>query len=260
MSREVKYTSDNKKVVVIGNLNSQEKIVQEIFVADGSEIPSGEHFVVKSLHNEPVISWKEQRLKEVEARYELDIKKYESEIDNLRKSHSRAAAELRAKIAYMGSVLKNVNEKSFETLVDYLTGEIKWVVVRHYDLELLPIHKFQQTYDGHLRLVSLFGKDDGTFTYAMGDYDDYSGGNKKFIPFKNYEDALAELKRLAIESNVSEKIIKLAQEYGFELPAEKVSSWKAQQVLNFNKCIASHESKIEEWKQSIERLSNETPK
>jgi hypothetical protein len=47
MQKEIKFTADGKKVVVIGSLNSQEKIVQEIFVFDGSEIPSGEHFVVK---------------------------------------------------------------------------------------------------------------------------------------------------------------------------------------------------------------------
>ena len=59
MTREIKYTSDGKKVAVIGRLNNQEQIVQEVFVVDGSEIPSGEHFVVKSLHDVPVLSWKE---------------------------------------------------------------------------------------------------------------------------------------------------------------------------------------------------------
>jgi hypothetical protein len=52
----VKYTSDGKKVVIIGNLNSQEKIVQEIFIINGQEVPSGENFVVKSLHDFPAIS------------------------------------------------------------------------------------------------------------------------------------------------------------------------------------------------------------
>ena len=45
---QFKYTTDNKKVIVVGKLNSQETIVQEIFISNDSEIPSGEHFVVKS--------------------------------------------------------------------------------------------------------------------------------------------------------------------------------------------------------------------
>ncbi len=44
MEQKIKYTTDGKKVVVLGNLNSQEKIVQEVFVVDGSEIPSGEDY------------------------------------------------------------------------------------------------------------------------------------------------------------------------------------------------------------------------
>lgn len=61
----IKYTTDGKKVKVLGNLNSQEKIVQEIFIVNESEIPSGEHFVVKTLHDAPAVSWKEKNLKRV---------------------------------------------------------------------------------------------------------------------------------------------------------------------------------------------------
>ena len=41
--QSIKYTTDGKKVVVIGDLNQTEKIVQEIYVTDdGCEIPQGE--------------------------------------------------------------------------------------------------------------------------------------------------------------------------------------------------------------------------
>ena len=55
MKQEIKYTDDGRKVVVLGALNKQEKIVQEIFVIGEQEIPSGENFVVKSLHDAPAI-------------------------------------------------------------------------------------------------------------------------------------------------------------------------------------------------------------
>jgi len=35
-----KFTTDGKKVVVIGALNTKETIVQEVFVIDGTEFPA----------------------------------------------------------------------------------------------------------------------------------------------------------------------------------------------------------------------------
>lgn len=257
MAKEIKYTTDGKKVVVIGSLNSQEKIVQEIFIVDGSEIPSGEHFVVKSLHDSPSVSWKEQELKKLEERYKTDREKYDSEIIVLKKSHYKKANELRQRINYIGLALKNADEKSFETLVDFITGNIEWVIVDHYDLQLLPINEFNQMYEDRLRLMSLFGKDDGTFTYAVGDYYDYSGGNKKFIPFRNYEDALEEFKKLLIEDDVSERNIETAKKHGFELPVEKVKEWKEKQISQLNKNIENYKHQIVKWEHSIENISKD---
>jgi len=56
-----KYLSDGRKVIVIGDLNDSEKIVQEIFVTEGgAEIPSGKNFTATNLHDTPVLSWKEK--------------------------------------------------------------------------------------------------------------------------------------------------------------------------------------------------------
>jgi len=58
---EFKFLNDGRKVKVIGKLNNQEMIVQEIFVTkSGDEIPSGESFTAKSLHDEPVLSYKDK--------------------------------------------------------------------------------------------------------------------------------------------------------------------------------------------------------
>jgi len=136
---EIKFTSDGKKVVVIGSLNSQEKIVQEIFIVDGSEIPSGEHFVVKSLHDSPAVSWKESELLKIEDRYKTEKHKFETEIDVLNKRYKALSTELKATITYFGSALKNVSEKSFETLVDFITGKMRWIVIQHYQPEIIAM-------------------------------------------------------------------------------------------------------------------------
>ena len=255
MSREIKFTTDGKKVVVIGSLNSQEKIVQEIFIFDGSEIPSGEHFVAKSLHDAPAVSWKETELKKIEERYEKERKQYSDETDRMYKAYKAKTVELRERLNYIGAALKNANEKSFETLVDFITGEIKWVVVDDYDLQLLSIENFHQTYENRLRLMSLFGKDDGTFTYAVGAYYDFSGGNKKFHPFKSHEEALIKFKEILLRQSISEKNLLLAEKYGFQYPAEKVKDYKQNLILSLEKNINSYKEQIQKWELSIDAIS-----
>jgi len=95
----IKYTTDGKKVVIIGDLNQTDKIVQEIFVTEnGDEIPQGERFVVKSLLDEPAKSWKETRLEELEARYEKEIADWERQIRNMAIEKSRVYDALSARV------------------------------------------------------------------------------------------------------------------------------------------------------------------
>ena len=255
MEREIKFTTDGKKVIVLGSLNSQEKIVQEIFIVDGSEIPSGEHFVVKSLHDAPAISWKEKELKELEERYERESRQYKYDIDTAYKAYKERAKELRAKLIYMGAALKKADEKSFETLVDYITGGIKWIVVDHYNLEFLPIDKFHEMYKDKLRLVSLFGEDDGTFTYAIGAYYDISGGNKKFYPFKNYDEALEKFKGLLLTEGIDKQNLALAEKYNIQYSDDQIKEYKDKQIESFSKNIDSYKSQINLWEKSIEEVS-----
>lgn len=256
MSKEIKFTSDGKKVVVIGSLNSLEKIVQEIFIVDGSEIPSGEHFVVKSLHDSPAVSWKESDLKKLEERYEKERRSYNDEIEKQYKNYRHKSNELRAKLSYIGLALKNANENSFNTLVDFICGDINFIVVDHYDLALLPMDKFNEMYEDKLRLMSIFGKDDGSFTYGVGDYYDYSGGNKKFYPFKTHEEAVEKFKELLLSKNVSEQNIKLAKEYGISYPTEKIEAFKLERIKSHDKIIVDMENKISDYRNKNKEIES----
>lgn len=255
MEREIKYTTDGKKVVVIGKLNSQELIVQEVFISGDIEIPSGENFVVKTLHDAPALSWKETELKNLNERFDKEQKQWLTELDKLDKSYREKTKELKLKLNYVGLALKNADEKSFETLVNYITGEIKFIVVESYDVELLPINDFNELYENKLRLISLYGKDDGTFGYAVGEYYDYSGGNKKFHPFSNYEDALEKLKEIVISQDVSDERIKVSKKYGFELDKEKLKQYKSKRIESLNTNIENYQKNIDEWSKSIEELN-----
>lgn len=247
----IKFTSDGKKVAVVGKLNAQETIVQEIFIINESEIPSGENFVVKSLHDAPAISWKEKNLNDLDKRYDEERKRG----DELEKKLRIRQRELQAKLEYIGSALKNADESSFTLLVDFICGNITHVVELGYRPKIMTTEAFFTTYDDRLRLVSIFGKDDGTFKYCLGQYYDYSGSNTTFIPCKNYNEAIKTLWDNILDKNVTSDIIKTAKEYNIVLDNEKIKIYKEESIKNIQSNIESQQKEIDKSLKSIEELN-----
>lgn len=256
---EIKYTSNGKKVVVIGNLNSQEKIVQEIFIVNNVEVPSGENFVVKSLHDAPAISWEEKHLKEIKDNYESKSKQYNDQLERLNKEYRTKTAELRHKLEYAGAVLKNASPESFQTFVDVLTGNIKWVVVTGYIPELLEWDKFHKMYEDKFRLLSIYGRDNGSFTYAKGSYSDYSGSSDNFTPFSNYEDALTVFKEEVLKRGVNDKTLELATKFNIVFPEAQIAAYKEDRIKNFQGHIIKYKEDINKWELSIQELNEKFP-
>jgi hypothetical protein len=253
---EIKYTTDGKKVVVIGNLNSQEKIVQEIFIVNNQEVPSGENFVVKSLHDAPAISWKEKSLKDIEDKYESKRQQYTDHLDRLTKEYRTKSAELKQKLEYAGAVLKNVSPDSFQMLVDLLTGNIKWVVVTGYDPELLAWDQFNTMYEDQLRLLSIFGRDDGSFTYSRGYYSDYSGGSKNFMPFNNYEDAFELFKSEVLKRGINDSTIVLAKKHNIIFPEVDIAAFREAKTKVLLSNIETYKKSIDTWEAAIQKFND----
>ena len=127
---KAKYLSDGRKVVVIGQLNNVESIVQEIFVSEsGDQIPSGEKFTTKSLHDEPVKPWKQKEAEKFEARYnkmQLEIKDIEKEISSkipdLTKIFEQKKIDIRAEVYRGVESLKALHEEILEYKECYWIG------------------------------------------------------------------------------------------------------------------------------------------
>jgi hypothetical protein len=256
MKKEIKFTTEGKKVVVIGSLNSVEKIVQEIFIIDGSEIPSGEHFVVKSLHDAPAVSWKEKEMKDLEIRYEKKRKEYNDMIDDYNKRLRNEYQILRNKLQYAGSVIKNISPESFDTLVNYLTGEIKWIVKNcSYSPEIIEFKNFTENYEDKLRLVSIYGKDDGSLTYAIGQYYDFSGGNTNFTPFTSYESAFSHFKEQVLKCTVNEKIISISKKYEITLDAKGVEEYRRNTLKGLDNNIENYNAQIAKWNEAKNKIN-----
>lgn len=198
---DIKYTNDGKKVLIVGKLNSQETIVQEIFVSAGQEIPSGENFVVKSLHDAPAESWKEKNLRELEARYDSDRKKLQAQIDDQERRLCLERDKAKLQTSALLQFVKNSDESQLETLKNFMAGQITHLFVAGYSPEIISWTDSNKAYDVDswhgrtklegIKLVSLMGKSDGDLSYRLHEYRDGSGSSKTIHPCTSYEAALA---------------------------------------------------------------------
>lgn len=199
---DIKYTDDGKKVLVVGKLNAQQTIVQEIFVSAGQEIPSGENFVVKSLHDAPAESWKEKNLRELEARYESDRKKLQAQIDDQERRLCLERDKAKLQTSALLQFVKNSDASQLETLKNFMSGQITHLFVAGYSPEIISWKDSNKVYDTDsfyhharlegIKLVSLMGKSDGDLSYRLHEYRDGSGGcGKTIYPTTSYEAALA---------------------------------------------------------------------
>ncbi|UAW53907.1 hypothetical protein QIT82_gp37 [Pseudomonas phage psageK9] len=196
----IKYTSDGKKVLVVGKLNAEQTIVQEIFVSSGQEIPSGENFVVKSLHDQPAESWKEKNLRELELRYEKSRKTLEAAIDQQasRLTMIKEKAKLHADTLF--KFVANSNEAQLDLLKKVMSGQITHIFVSGYSPEIFEWTGSKaydiDRYNGRvelkgIKLLSLFGYSEGDLEYRLHTYRDGSGGSEQVFPVCSYNEALA---------------------------------------------------------------------
>ena len=254
--KNIKYTSDGKKVVVIGNLNAQEKIVQEIYIINKNEVPSGENFVSKDLHDAPAISWKEKKIKEIDLLYEKTNQERKEQLDKLEKTHREICLKFRNKIAYISNAIEKLDPEAFNLLADYITGEIKYIVITgHNSAEIKDIKDFNQNYDEKLRLISFFGKDDGSFTYAVGEYNDYSGGHQKFIPCRTKDEAIEVARKKLLAKDILQKYdLEMAEQYGIVLDKQKIKEYKSRTLESLNKSLKRCEEETEKIKERINEI------
>ena len=256
---EIKYTTDGKKVVVIGDLNQTEKIVQEIFVTeDGCEIPSGERFVVKSLLDKPSISWKEKTLLELEAKFESESKKWKELLSKLDKEKRYAYDAAKSKLEYIKKFSTNNEfEKSIEKLFLFLNDDDKyivvgWEIIKYTDEDISNFVGRRDCYASfeNLRLISIFGKSNGDITYKINAYSDGSGYDSEFDIFKNYDDAVEFLRNKFYNlKKYEDSHIDVAKKYGFKLDNEKFISYKENKIAYNNSQIELLSKKIKEYKE-----------
>jgi len=203
---DCKYLSDGRKVVVIGTLNDKESIVQEIFITkDGDEVPGGERFTTKSLHDEPVVSYQSREKK----RAEDDLAKIKTAIEYVENKKRAADHQLKAMslaLAAQTKLFKNIPDAQLDTFNMFLTGSIEYVVLDNWCITapekyidaITSKDGWADSVDG-LKLLTVMGSSDGDLTYRINRYHDGSGSNTKISFFSSLADALLHVEEQAVE-------------------------------------------------------------
>jgi hypothetical protein len=244
---EYKYTTSGKKVVIVGKLNSKETIVQEIFILeDGSEIPSGEQFIEKTLHDSPVISWEEKRTKEIKRRYDEAKSNHDRLHDSLQKKEQTVIASLRERIKQLSCLEKKIGPKSFKMISNFILNKNKYVVT-DYDwnpkLEKFDINKldnmWNNRFDG-LKLVSLFGKSNGDLEFRIHRYSDGSGGYQAVHLFESLDEAKEFFLEAIKDKEYNSTIVEVLKKWGMPIDNDKMSQYKKKIIdsakSNVKKC------------------------
>ncbi len=262
---ETKFTTDGKKVVVIGKLNSSDFIVQEVFVSNGNEIPGGENFVVKSLLDAPAESWKSYRQKEQERldkEFEKTNENFKIKIRSLNKEYSKICGVVSAKINYMKALDKRLEHKSFDLLYDFISGKIKYLVTQTYSgYEIVGFNSTMSTNDDYdstkIKLITLFGRSDGNLEYNLHTYSDGSGSGKTIIhPFKTKEDCISFIsKKLDEKEKYSECDIKTMKKYGIKPDERKLAAFKEYRIEQINKRLIEAEGSYKKIKDELDNFT-----
>lgn len=268
-----KYTNDGKKVIVIGKLNSYETIVQEIFVSGESEIPSGEHFVVKNLHDKPVESWKEKHLRELEENYEKIKSRLTSEYESAQKQLTLATAKAREKSKCLMAFADNSNDSQLDLLRSFLAGEITHYailgrnpqIINANDIAMFQMDDlFRQQPLEATKLISVYGSSEGKLDYRIHDYKDGSGGTVKVIPCRSRQEAVshlqAECDRRAEQYKADQSasrffdVEKWLKIEGIVIPEDVMSMTKADKAKALYEKIEKAEKDIQAQREELDRL------
>ena len=238
----IKYTSDGKKVIVVGKLNAQETIVQEIFIQNNVEVPSGINFVVSSLHDAPSISWKEQRLIDLGDSYIKQAAAWKQKIDNLNNINKEVVNKLEKLLSYRTKFLKDFDESIFNTYINFMLGKIKYLVKYNEILEFDKTLTESSCCNGNpqLRLISLLGNPDRNTSWNLHDYSDGSGSCSTVYPCETLEEAKEYLTAKINKRNIfSESDYAAMKKYDLKLDENKLSVFLSKHIEDSKKRIDS---------------------
>ena len=255
----IKYTSDGMKVSVLGTVNSNEFIAQEILVKNGIEILSGNNIVVKNLHDEPVETWRDRDKK----RLESDIKdleaqkiRLESEVYQFRKRYKDS---MDAHINWIRGITNEEVKEVVSRIKSFILGEYTHIVFLGYEkrIEEYGPSTFQDN-DYGIKMVSIFGFGYGSnnrfnLTWKLNEHNE-----KPFVPCKSLSEAKKLLKEsIEAQGRLSDSDFAILKKYGIPINKEMNQMRINLGIRNLSDSIESRAKEIEGIKEKISQYKKE---
>lgn len=274
---ETKFLSDGRKVVIVGQLNNTETIVQEVFVTQaGDELPGGERFVVKSLHDQPVESWlsrEKVKQEKVLAEAKLKTETIHKEIDALRNRLSF----WQEMVKQVGAFAEHIDEADLDHFADVMTGQVKYAIRIDYNLPSIERYEdFMSSIDDYrgqknfqgIKCLSLLGSTEGNIALRVNSYRDGSGGSNDVEFFKTIDEAKQCVKRIAIKRlndyGLSIDEVKKCRKMGIDFNLDEMTLIRERLFATSEKNLAHHQEQFDKQvdqinsnKQAIEQMLNE---
>lgn len=264
MENQIKYTPEGKKVIVLAKIESTNSfIVREMYIADGVEIPLGEIFGVTKLFDEAPKTWQEKRIEEIKISLEKEERSFKEKIAQFDKKKQTVLKHLKNQLDYFQRLINTWNRnpnteilyKTFDTLSSFVLGKIKYFVVVNYGIKIVKYEDYMNDKDGEIRLISLFGKDQGSLNWGVNQYGDGSGTNYRVIPCETLKKAKEEfLNYVNKKENYHPEDLGIARKHKIKLDPIKVKQLKQSQRIRIEAQIQDTEKRIEVQQLEIKRL------
>jgi len=183
-----------------------------------------------------------------------EAEKMESALKNITATYETERNRLRIETGAVRAMLKNITalEKYFKpdmlnTLIDFVSGDIGYVVVQNYGTVEIKTFLDVMKYVDYgccesLRMLTLYGKSDGNLEWGINQYSDGSGySNGRPYPCKTHDDALKTaqemLEQIISDRGMSSDIIKNAEKYGLHISEEKMCEFRAAELKRKKKDV-----------------------
>lgn len=220
VSFSVAYLQDGEKVEVL--LRTEHGvIVRRLYGSDDREPSAGEPEVVGRVFDTPPIARREKRIEELEERERqimCSIREKQRELADLESNKKRIEA-LAAKNAALGRICDFVEGKITHYLLKEWNG---YKILEAGNGGGIP-DSDRHDYIQSTKLLTLFGKADGNFSWGLNRYKDGSGNDIECEPFGDLHSAKARLQEIVNDyknqpGHCYDGLVRAAKDYGLAVP------------------------------------------
>lgn len=271
-TNNVRYTEDGKKVYLQSIINSDTALIAEVMIIDGKECANKKSTIINinKLSETIPMTWKEKYLQEMTAKLEKQKIDNDNLAIELEKQINTVIKPLKTKLQNLKQLNDKFDVKEFQTFIDYISGEIKYLIVNSvYSLEIIPFnntvedffHDKELNFQG-FKLLTINGSTQGDLNFRLHKYAYGSSNTLEIVMCKNKKEVREILITILGKKTIYKKEdFKLFKEYKIKPNPDIVNAYiktheksiQSQLVLKKEQLLLS-EKNLEEHQQFVNTI------